>query len=222
MKSYKNDLRSALELYAVTDRAWLNIGAKNRSLYECVKDALKGGATCIQLREKNLIDINDKDFFLEALKIKRLCAKYNAPFIVNDNVLLAKKLDADGVHVGQHDMEVTNARAILGKEKIIGVSANTVNEALLAQKNGADYLGVGAVFQTSSKSDAKSVSIEMLIAICASVKIPVVAIGGINLQNIKQLAKTGIAGVAVISAIFSNEDIVKATHNLKNIIQMEI
>ena len=162
-----------LLLYAVTDRSWLN----GRTLYDQVEEALKGGATFIQLREKNL----DTDSFLkEAAEIKELCARYHVPFVINDNVEIAKEIDADGVHVGQSDMEAGNVRKILGDDKIIGVSAQTVEQALLAQKHGADYLGVGAVFKTGSKDDADDVSHDELQKICEAVDIPVIAIGGIS------------------------------------------
>ena len=143
--------KKELLLYAVTDRSWLN----GRTLYDQVEEALKGGATFIQLREKTL----DTDSFRkEAAEIKELCARYHVPFVINDNVEIAKEIDADGVHVGQSDMEAGNVRKILGDDKIIGVSAQTVEQALLAQKHGADYLGVGAVFKTGWKDDADEVS----------------------------------------------------------------
>ena len=199
-----------LLLYAVTDRSWLN----GQTLYEQVEEALRGGATFIQLREKNL----DTDTFREeALKIKELCAHYQVPFVINDNVEIAKEIDADGVHVGQHDMEAANARAILGPDKIIGVSAQTVEQALLAEKNGADYLGVGAVFHTGTKKDANTLSHETLKEICKAVKIPVIAIGGISQDNVMKLAGSGICGIAVVSAVFAAENIEKATRELKQL-----
>ena len=170
-----------LLLYAVTDRHWLN----GRTLYEVVKESLEGGATFIQLREKNL---DDETFFEEAKELQELCREYNVPFIVNDNVDIALKMNADGIHVGQSDMEAGNVRALLGPDKIIGVSAATVDEAVLAEKRGADYLGVGAVFPTGSKDDARDVDYKTLKAICNAVSIPVVAIGGITKDNIKELA----------------------------------
>lgn len=204
MKCGKKDLL----LYAVTDRSWLN-GA---TLYEQVEQALKGGATFIQLREKKL----DRDSFLkEAIEIKELCARYHVPFVINDDVEIALEMDADGVHVGQKDMEAGDVRAKLGPDKIIGVSAATVEQALLAEKHGADYLGVGAVFATSSKDDAKDVSHEMLKEICEAVSIPVIAIGGIGKHNVMELAGSGICGVAVISAIFAQPDIERAAADLK-------
>ncbi len=205
--SLRSGLRDALHLYAVTDRHWLN----GRTLSECVAQAIDGGATFVQLREKDL----DEDSFLnEARALKKLCAERGIPFVVNDNVMIAKEVCADGVHVGQSDMACLEARRLLGPDSIIGVSAQTVEQALLAEKQGADYLGVGAVFATGSKADAESVPIETLKEICAAVKIPVVAIGGINAGNVHQLKGSGIAGVSVISAIFANDDIRAATKKL--------
>ncbi|MBQ2054277.1 MAG: thiamine phosphate synthase [Eubacterium sp.] len=204
MKLDKKDLL----LYAVTDRHWLG----DRTLYEVVKESLDGGATFIQLREKNL----DQEHFLEEAKeLKKLCAEYKVPFVINDNVDIALEIDADGVHVGQSDMEAGDVRAKLGPDKIIGVSAQTVEQALLAEKHGADYLGVGAVFPTGSKDDAVEVSHETLKAICEAVSIPVIAIGGITVDNTSVLAGTGICGIAVISAIYGQENILEATKKLK-------
>lgn len=197
-----------LLLYAVTDRHWLN-GA---TLISQVEAALKGGATFIQLREKNL---DDKAFYQEALEIQKLCKEYKVPFVINDNVELAKKIGADGVHVGQSDMEALDVRKVLGDDKIIGVSAQTVEQAELAEKHGADYLGVGAVFPTGSKNDATEVSFEMLQEICEHVHIPVIAIGGITRDNVVELSQSGICGIAVISAIFGQTDIEAATADLK-------
>ena len=197
-----------LLLYAVTDRTWLN-GA---SLYSQVEQAIKGGTTFVQLREKQL----DKERFLEEAKeIKQLCKKYRVPFVINDDVDIALGINADGVHVGQSDMEAGDVREKMGPEKIIGVSAQTVEQALLAQRRGADYLGVGAVFPTTSKDDATEVSFETLKAICQAVSIPVVAIGGIGKDNIQQLSGSGICGIAVISAIFAQKDIEGAARELK-------
>lgn len=208
MKSNKENLL----LYAVTDRSWLN----GSTLYEQVEQAIQGGATFIQLREKNL---DDEAFLEEAIQIQGLCTKYNVPFVVNDNVEIARKMNADGVHVGQSDMEAGNVREILGNDKILGVSAQTVEQAILAEKNGADYLGVGAVFHTGSKDDADDVSHETLKAICEAVNIPVVAIGGISKNNVLELSGSGICGIAVISAIFAQKDIVSATAELKQLTQ---
>lgn len=197
-----------LLLYAVTDRHWLG----EETLYDQVKKALDGGATFVQLREKNL----DREVFLaEAKEIQKLCKEYGVQFVVNDEVSIAKDIDADGVHVGQSDMEAMDVRKILGPDKIIGVSAQTVEQAIIAEKHGADYLGVGAVFTTGSKDDADDVSHETLKAICEAVSIPVIAIGGITKDNVAELAGSGICGVAVISAIFGQKDIQKATEELK-------
>ena len=208
MSFTKEQLREQMLLYAVTDRHWLN----GQTLYEQVEEALKGGATFIQLREK---DLTEEEFLEEAKKIQQLCKKYRVPFIINDNVKLAKEIDADGVHVGQSDMEALDVRAQLGEDKIIGVSARTVEQALLAEKHGADYLGVGAVFPTGSKDDATEVPHETLKAICEAVSIPVIAIGGITQENVSTLAGSGICGIAVISAIYAQPDIRKAAENLK-------
>lgn len=197
-----------LLLYGVTDRHWLN----GRRLYDDVKESLDGGVTFIQLREKTL---DEETFLLEAKEIKSLCEAYHVPFVINDNVDIAKKINADGVHVGQDDMDVEDVRRILGEEKIIGVSASSVEEALCAEKGGADYLGVGAVFPTSSKDDASDVSFEILKEICEAVSIPVIAIGGISKENVHKLSGTGIVGIAVISAIFGKEDIKQAAIDLK-------
>lgn len=197
-----------LLLYAVTDRHWLG----EETLYDQVKKALDGGATFVQLREKNLVR---EVFLAEAKEIQKLCKKYGVPFVVNDEVSIAKDIDADGVHVGQSDMEAMDVRKILGPDKIIGVSAQTVEQAIIAEKHGADYLGVGAVFTTGSKDDADDVSHETLKAICEAVSIPVIAIGGITKDNVAELAGSGICGVAVISAIFGQKDIQKATEELK-------
>ena len=204
MKCDKNDLL----LYAVTDRHWLG----KRSLKEVVKESLDGGVTFVQLREKTL---EDDKFLEEAKELKQLCKEYNVPFVINDNVDIAIAMDADGVHVGQSDMEAGNVREKLGPDKIIGVSAQTVEQAVLAEKRGADYLGVGAVFPTGSKDDAVEVSYETLKAICEAVSIPVIAIGGISVGNVKELAGSGIVGIAVISAIYAAKDIKKAAEDLK-------
>lgn len=203
-----NCRKEDMVLYAITDRHWLN----GESLYQQVEKALQGGVTFLQLREKKL----DKELFMkEAREIKELCRKYKVPFIINDNVEIAKAIDADGVHVGQSDMEAGDVRKRLGADKIIGVSAKTVEQALLAEKHGADYLGVGAVFSTSTKTDATGVSHETLRDICQAVKIPVVAIGGITKDNVNELSGYGADGIAVISAIFSQEHITEAAKDLK-------
>ena len=191
-----------LLLYAVTDRAWTG----SQTLLEQVEAAIRGGVTIVQLREKTL---DEESFYQEALSIKALCAQCEIPFIINDNVALACRVDADGVHVEQDDMTAGDVRAMIGPDKILGVSAQTVEQALAAEQAGADYLGVGAVFATSTKPDACEVPHERLKAICEAVDIPVVAIGGISRENLMQLAGTGIAGVALVSAIFAAEDIEK-------------
>ncbi len=204
MKCAKEDLL----LYAVTDRHWLN----GRTLYEVVKESLDGGVTFLQLREKTL---DEAHFLEEAKELQKLCKEYKVPFIINDNVDIAVAMNADGVHVGQSDMEAGDVRAKLGPDKIIGVSTQTVEQAILAEKHGADYLGVGAVFPTTSKDDAAEVSYDTLKAICEAVSIPVVAIGGITQGNVVKLTGSGIDGVAVISAIYAQKDIKKATADLK-------
>ena len=204
MKCAERDLL----LYAVTDRSWLG----DETLYQQVEKTLKGGATFIQLREKHL---DDAAFLEEAVELKELCRRYHVPFVINDNVEIALKMDADGVHVGQSDMEAGNVREKLGPGKIIGVSAQTVEQAVLAEQRGADYLGVGAVFPTGSKDDADDVSHETLKAICEAVSIPVIAIGGISRNNIMELSGSGICGIAVISAIFAQPDIEAATKELR-------
>lgn len=203
-------LNKSLLLYAITDRHWLN----GKTLYSQVELALKGGATMIQIREK---DLDENAFLKEAEQIQSLCAKYCVPFIVNDNVELAVKIGADGVHVGQSDMAAKDVRALIGKDKILGVSAQTVKQAIEAQKCGADYLGTGAIFPTGSKDDAQVLGVQTLKEICSAVNIPVVAIGGISKDNILELKKSGIAGVSVISAIFAQNDIVAATAELKSL-----
>lgn len=209
MSCNKNNITEKdLILYAVTDRSWL----RGQTLEMQVEEALKGGATFIQLREKEL---DGETFLQEALEIQKLCREYRVPFVINDNVDLAATIGADGVHVGQHDMEAGDVRRRLGPDKIIGVSAQTVEQALLAQEHGADYLGVGAVFHTGSKADATEVSRETLREICSAVKIPVIAIGGITRDNVAELGGSGICGVAVISAIFAKEDIEAATADLR-------
>lgn len=197
-------------LYAVTDRRW----SEGTTLYEQVEQALQGGVTTLQLREKNL---SDEEFLKEAMEIKELCKKYNVPLIINDNVEVAIKCGADGVHVGQEDMEASKVREKVGRDMIIGVSAHNVEEARRAVSNGANYLGVGAVFSTSTKDDVDVLSKETLKEICLAVDVPVVAIGGINQDNIVELKGTGVDGVAVVSAIFSSENIVEASKKLRKL-----
>ena len=192
--------RQTMRLYAVTDRAWVG----RQTLPEQVEAALKGGATCVQLREKEL----DRAAFLEeARTLAALCRRYGVPLIINDNVEVALASGADGVHVGQDDLTVEQVRRLAGDRLIVGVSAHSVEQALAAQAGGADYLGVGAVFATATKSDAHVLPRETLAEICRAVDIPVVAIGGIGEDNLLQLAGTGVDGAALVSAIFSAPDI---------------
>lgn len=206
----RKELADKLLLYAVTDRHWLG----DRTLYDVVRESLDGGVTFLQLREKNL---DDESFYEEAVKLQEMARDYGVPFVVNDNVDIAVRMNADGVHVGQSDMEAGNVRALIGPDKILGVSAQTVEQAVLAEERGADYLGVGAVFPTGSKDDAEDVSFETLKAICEAVSIPVVAIGGITSENTPKLAGSGICGIAVISAIYAKEDILEAASQLKKV-----
>lgn len=195
-------------LYAVTDRAWTG----RQTLYEQVECALKGGVTCVQLREKQL---SEKKFLQEAIQIRALCKKYNVPFFINDNVDIAIACGADGVHVGQQDMQAARVRERVGDGMMIGVSAHSVEEALEAVRNGADCLGVGAMFSTSTKKDVSVLSPATLRAICDAVDVPVVAIGGIGKGNIAQLSASGVDGVALVSAIFAAEDIEAECRSLR-------
>lgn len=189
-----------LKLYLVTDSDIL----KGRDFYNCIEEALKGGVTMLQLREK---DASGKEFLEKAIKLRELTNKYNVKFIINDRVDIAIICDADGVHVGQSDIPVDKVRMLLGPNKIIGVSARSIEEAMKAKENGADYLGVGAMFTTTTKLDAKSVSKEILKEIKQSVKLPIVAIGGLSLNNINELKECNINGYAVVSAILGANDI---------------
>lgn len=202
--------KKTMLLYAVTDRAWVG----KQSLYEQVESALKGGVTCVQLREKEL---DDENFLKEAMEISVLCKEYGVPFFINDNVEIAIKCHADGIHVGQEDMEAAQVRKRVGKDMMIGVSVHSVEEALEAVKNGADCLGVGAMFSTSTKTDVEVLSKETLQDICKAVDIPVVAIGGINKSNISQLKGTGVDGVALVSAIFAADDIENECKTLRKL-----
>lgn len=204
----RKGLSESLLLYAVTDRRWLG----QRTLVDAVRESLEGGVTFLQLREKEL---DEERFYEEAVQLQELARKYKVPFVVNDNVDIAVRMDADGVHVGQNDMDAGDVRALIGPDKILGVSAQTVEQAVLAEERGADYLGVGAVFPSGSKEDAVEVSFETLKAICEAVSIPVIAIGGITQENTADLAGSGICGIAVISAIFAKENIRKAAADLK-------
>ena len=201
--SYKD-----MELYAITDNRWLN----GKSLIDEVEEVLKNGATFLQLRDKTA---SHEELVAEAKEIKRLAVKYGVPFVVNDNVYAAKEADADGVHIGQSDTDYGEARRILGEDKIIGMTARTVEQAVTAEKLGADYIGTGAVFHTDTKSDAQDMAKETLIQIADSVDIPVVAIGGITYENIDALKNTGVSGAAVVSAIFAADDAGAATAALK-------
>lgn len=205
----REEVRHAMVLYGVTDRMW---ETKEHDLYRQVEEACMGGATCIQLREKNL---SEEEFLAEAVKMKEICHRHNVPLIINDNVDVAIKCGADGVHVGQKDMKAGDVRKLAGDDMIVGVSAKTVEQALEAEKNGADYLGVGAVFNTSTKKDATGISHKMLKNIVDAVHIPVVAIGGINRDNLIELTGSGADGVALVSAIFGSADITKECQELK-------
>ena len=197
-----------LRLYAVTDRTW----TEKQTLFQQVEAAVKGGATCVQLREKEL---DEAAFLQEAKEICALCRRYNVPFIVNDNVDIALACGADGVHVGQEDMAAGDVPCRAGKDIILGVTVHTVEEARQAVLNGADYLGLGAVFPTGTKTDAEQMPGDMLRAICDSVELPIVAIGGINRDNLFKLSGSGVDGVALVSAIFSAEDIEETCRELR-------
>ena len=225
---------ASLLLYAVTDRSWLH----GQTLYAQAEQALQGGATFLQLREKELDEAHFKE---EAIALKALCKQYGVPFVLDDNVALAIETDADGVHVGQSDMAAGKVRALIGPDKILGVKENIevgaylsdnaldiddllhtlglYEHALLAEREGADYLGVGAVFPTGTKTDANAVSYDTLREICAAVSIPVIAIGGITRDNVARLSGSGIVGVAVVSAIFAQPDIPAATRALKTAVR---
>ena len=204
MKFDKKDLL----LYAVTDRSWLG----EDTLPGQVERAVKGGATFVQLREKEL---EEEHFLEEAREIRKLCREYRIPFVVNDDVEIALAADADGVHVGQGDMEAGDVRKRLGPDKIIGVTARTVQQALAAQAQGADYIGTGAVFATATKQDAQVIGPKQLKGICNAVTIPAVAIGGITGENMAELSGSGICGIAVVSALFARPDIRLAAEQLR-------
>ena len=201
-------IKEMMLLYAVTHRAWIG----KQTLMEQVEDAIKGGITCVQLREKEL---DQEAFLAEAMEMKALCSRYGVPLIINDNVEIAIKCNADGIHVGQKDMETGSVRSLVGDNMVIGVSTQTVEQALAAEKAGADYLGVGAVFSTTTKLDANTVSHETLKEICKAVSIPVVAIGGISKSNILELSGTGVDGVALVSAIFGAQDVESECKSLR-------
>lgn len=206
--------RRQLMVYAVTDRAWIG----KMSLCEQVEAALKGGATMVQMREKSLTNDTVQDYLEEARSLRALTERYKVPLIIDDNIKLALLCGADGVHVGQNDMDAAQARALLGSDKILGVTAKTVEQALKAQEQGADYLGSGAVFGTSTKADALPMTMERLGEICRFVSIPVVAIGGICLKNIGKLKGSGAAGAAVVSGIFGAEDIEGTVRQMREMV----
>ena len=208
MKFTKDEIRQAMRLYAVTDQSWLKEGQTLLSVCESV---LANGATFLQIREK---DLSPAAFEAEATKLKALCAKHRVPYVVNDSVEIALAIDADGVHVGQSDIRGRDIRTILGSDKILGISAGTVAEAIAAENAGADYIGVGAVFGTTTKKNARNLTVEKLREICDAVSIPVVAIGGINASNLMELTGSGVDGVAVVSAIFAADDPGRATNEL--------
>ena len=211
MRTFTNDeLRASMLLYAVTDRAWL----QGRSLADCVRQAIAGGATFVQLREK---DAQRDEIVALGRELLDICRAAGIPFVIDDEVDIALEIGADGVHVGQDDMACENARAMLGPDAIVGVSAQTVEQALAAQAAGADYLGVGALIPTPTKPDAVDVTLEELNAICAAVDIPVVGIGGLNAGTIGRLAGTSADGAAVVSAIFAADDCEAATRELREI-----
>lgn len=199
--------RNSMVLYAITDRSWLG----DKKLSEAVEQAILGGATFVQLREKN---VSFDEFVKLAKGVKAVTDKYNVPLVINDNVEVALRVDADGVHIGQGDVSVKSARDMLGKHKIIGVSAKNAHVAVSAQLEGADYIGAGSVFSTSTKLDAENINLEILKEITASVTIPVVAIGGINKDNVLNLSGCGIDGICAISAIFGQQDVREAASEL--------
>lgn len=199
-----------LELYLVSDRSWLN----GRLLEDDIEQAIQGGVTIVQLREK---DLDEYSFIEVAKKIKILCSKYQIPFIINDNLNVALAVDSDGIHIGQDDLPVSLVREKIGPDKILGVSVHNLDEALKAKEQGADYLGVGAMFSTATKNDATDVSNQELLNITTNVDLPVVAIGGINQSNCLQLKGTKIDGIAVVSAIMAADDIKSATQQLKHL-----
>lgn len=211
MKFSRNEIRRAMLLYAVTDRSWLREG---ESLSGVCREVLKGGATFLQIREKDLEEVSLEE---EARELKELCAEFRVPFVVNDSVEIALKIQADGVHVGQSDIKGRDIRAMIGPDRILGISAGTPEEAAAAEKAGADYIGVGAVFGTSTKKDARSLSVDALREIRNSVSIPIVAIGGIQPSNLMELTGTGVDGVAVVSAIFAAEHPGEAAENLRKL-----
>lgn len=208
MRYSKEQIRKAMLLYAVTDRSWLK---ENETLLDVVKEVVKNGATFLQIREK---DLNGADFEAEAKTLQDICREHQVPYVVNDNVEIAMKIHADGVHVGQSDIKGRDIRAMIGPDKILGISAGTVEEAVAAEQAGADYIGVGAIFGTSTKKNARNITMDRLNEIVEAVEIPGVAIGGINATNISELAGSKVDGVAVVSAIFAAEHPGEATKEL--------
>ena len=208
MNFTKDEIRKGMLLYAVTDQSWLK---EDQMLFSVCEDVLSNGATFLQIREK---DLDANAFEAEAAKLKELCRRYHVPYVVNDSVEIALAIDADGVHVGQSDIRGRDIRSLIGPDKILGISAGTVEEAIAAENAGADYIGVGAVFGTSTKKNARNLSVEKLQEICHAVSIPVVAIGGIHAGNLLELSGSGVDGVAVVSAIFAAADPGKATARL--------
>lgn len=202
--------REQMKLYVVTDRSWLN----GKLFIEEIEKTLQGGATLIQLREKEL---NYDEFLREAKEVKKLTDKYNIPLIINDNVKIVMEINTSGVHIGQGDMDATEVRRLLGKDKILGVTAKTVEQAIKAEKAGASYLGVGAAFSTSTKLDTRVITFEAIRDICKAISIPVVAIGGIDETNIMNLKGLGIDGVALVSSIFAKSDVLQATKQMLNL-----
>ena len=208
MRFSRDEIRKGMLLYAVTDQSWLKEG---QTLISVCEDVLANGATFLQIREK---DLDAACFEAEAANLKALCARYSVPYVVNDSVEIALAIDADGVHVGQSDIRGRDIRKLIGPDKILGISAGTVEEAQAAETAGADYIGVGAVFGTSTKKNARNLTVQKLREITDAVSIPVVAIGGINGQNLMGLKDSGVDGVAVVSAIFAADNPGRATREL--------
>ncbi len=210
-----NVTKEEMLLYAVTDQAWTG----EKTLYEQVKEALEGGVTIVQLREKNL---HGQALIDEAKQLAELCHQYGVKLIIDDDVDVVLASGADGVHVGQNDMPPEEVRKILGPDKVIGVTCKTVEQARKAEANGADYLGSGAMFNTTTKTDTYVISHQVFNEICDAVEIPVVAIGGISRKNLHELKNLKMSGLALVSAIFAQKDITKASMELKKILKEEI
>ncbi len=201
-------------LYLVTDRELMS----TQTLEEAVESAIEGGCTIVQLREKSASSL---EFYQNAIKVKAVTDKYKIPLIINDRVDIALAIDAAGIHVGQSDLPAEVVRRIIGKDKIVGVSANTAEDAIKAVNTGADYIGVGALYSTSTKADADVISKEQLLAVRKAVNVPIVGIGGINYKNAGELAAAGIDGIAAVSAIIAQEDIRKAAEKLLGIFRIK-